>query len=50
MLSLAVVGQKNLPRKKRRKLQAAREMLEDEDQTEKLDVCISSVNVFYARE
>ncbi|XP_015577149.1 DEAD-box ATP-dependent RNA helicase 28 [Ricinus communis] len=29
--------EKNLPRKKRRKLQAAREMLEDEDQTEKID-------------
>ncbi|XP_052308699.1 DEAD-box ATP-dependent RNA helicase 28 isoform X3 [Populus trichocarpa] len=31
--------EKNLPRKKRRKLQAAREMLEDEDLTEKSEVC-----------
>ncbi|ESR48438.1 DEAD-box ATP-dependent RNA helicase 28 [Citrus sinensis] len=31
--------EKNLPRKERRKLEAAREMLEDEDQVDKLQVC-----------
>lgn len=34
-----LVEQKNLPRKERRKLEAAREMLEDEDQVDKLQVC-----------
>lgn len=33
------IEQKNLPRKKRRKLEAAREMLEEENQSEKLEVC-----------
>lgn len=36
------LGQKILPRKKRRKLQAAREMLEDEDQIEKSEVRFSA--------
>jgi len=33
--------QKNLPRKKRRKLEAAREMLEDEEQDDKPKVITS---------
>lgn len=31
-----------MPRKKRRKLEAAREMLEDENQVNKQEVCFSS--------
>lgn len=42
------VEQKNLPRKKRRKLEAAREMLEDENQNQKLEVCLSSSPSLYA--
>lgn len=39
---LTSVEQKNLPRKKRRKLEAAREMLEDQSEMNESEVCISS--------
>lgn len=38
---LTSAEQKNLPRKKRRKLEAAREMLEDQSEINKPDVSIS---------
>ena len=38
---LTSIEQKNLPRKKRRKLEAAREMLEDQSEINESEVCIS---------
>lgn len=39
VVMIASMVQKNLPRKKRRKLEAAREMLEEEGHDEKPEVC-----------
>lgn len=44
---LMLLEQKNLPRKKRRKLEAAREMLEYENQSEKLEVRPSYTSVCF---
>lgn len=38
---LTSIEQKNLPRKQRRKLEAAREMLEDQSEIDDSKVCIS---------
>ena len=45
---LIIFEQKNLPRKKRRKLEAAREQLDDENDFEELEVCaLCSVSFFF---
>ena len=48
---LIIFEQKNLPRKKRRKLEAAREQLDDENDFEELEVCaLCSFSFFFVKE